>query len=285
MNDVVSSLDRGLHFGDGLFETIACRHGRARFLSLHLERLATGCERLSIATPDLTQLHDEVTQMAAAHASSLVKVIVTRGVATSRGYAPSGKEETTRVILRYDWPVENPSWAKEGVTVRIGTLQLGENPALAGLKHLSRLEQVLARKEWSDPAIAESLLFSSSGALVSGTMTNVFLVQGGQVRTPRVDRCGVAGIMRRVVLREAARAGIVAEECVLTRTDLERADEILLTNARIGIWPVRQLSERTLAQGVLTPRLQTLIGPFMEEQSDVEEAASKAQDPKQVRRE
>ena len=92
--------------------------------------------------------------------------------------------------------------------IRTASLRLGESPALAGMKHCNRLEQVLARAEWSGPDIAESLLFSSSGTLVSGTMTNVFVVQGSKLRTPRVDRCGVAGVMRRVVLREAVRKNL-----------------------------------------------------------------------------
>ena len=81
--------------------------------------------------------------------------------------------------------------------VRIGALRLAENPLLAGLKHCNRLEQVLARREWTDPGIAEALMFSSSGNLISGSMSNVFLVQGGRLRTPAVDRCGVAGVVAR----------------------------------------------------------------------------------------
>ena len=102
------------------------------------------------------------------------------------------------MLLRY--PPGRSARRREGVRVRLGELRLGENPALAGLKHLNRLEQVLARLEWSDPGIAEALLFSSSGALVSGSMSNVFLVHGGRLATPRLDRCGVAGVMREVVL-------------------------------------------------------------------------------------
>jgi 4-amino-4-deoxychorismate lyase len=147
-------------------------------------------------------------------------------------------------------------------------MRLGENAALAGMKHLNRLEQVLARSEVPADDATELLLFSSSGQLVSGTMSNVFIVQDGRLRTPRIDLCGVAGVMRRVVLHEAAKAGIVTEECTLSATDLGATTEMFLTNARIGIWPVRAVVERPVALGDTTRRLQALIAPMLENPVD-----------------
>jgi 4-amino-4-deoxychorismate lyase len=264
----VSPLDRSLHFGDGLFETIACRRGRPRFLSLHLERLALGCARLGITAVRMDEVRDEVRTVAREVDNAIVKVLLTRGTAIARGYGSAGREKATRITLRYTWPHENPTWLQDGVQVRTAALRLGENPALAGLKHCNRLEQVLARNEWSDPGISEALLFSSSGRLVSGTMSNVFIVQGAHLRTPRLDLCGVAGVMRRVVLREAGRAGIAAEECVSGAEDLATADELFLTNARIGIWPVRALDGRIMSPGPITRRLQQVMAPLLEEPVD-----------------
>jgi 4-amino-4-deoxychorismate lyase len=153
----------------------------------------------------------------------------------------------------------------DGVKVRTLSARLGENPLLAGLKHCNRLEQVVARAEWADSDISEGILFSSSGNLVSGTMSNVFIVQDSRLLTPRVDLCGVAGVMRRVVMSEAQRAGIPTREYVLRADDLRRADEVFLTNARIGIWPVRSLDGRVLTPGPLTRRLQTLMAPQLEQ--------------------
>jgi 4-amino-4-deoxychorismate lyase len=262
-NAQLSALDRGLHFGDGVFETIACRQGRARFLSLHLDRLATSCRRLRIDV-DVSVIRHEIEQ-AAAGSPVLLKLIVTRGSPTARGYGPSGREIATRVLLRYPSPKDDGA---QPVRVRIANTRLGENPALAGMKHLNRLEQVLARSEVPTADAAELLLFSSSGRLISGTMTNVFIVRNGRLLTPRVDVCGVAGVMRRVVLQEAATAGMEAEEGVLSERDLDAADEIFLTNARIGIWPVGALGSRTLPPGAVTRKLQTLIAPMLENPVD-----------------
>jgi 4-amino-4-deoxychorismate lyase len=264
----VAPLDRGVHFGDGLFETIACRRGRPRFLSLHLERLELGCTRLGIDPGNLDDLRGEVRALAREVDSAIVKVLVTRGTALARGYGFTGREKATRITFRYAWPHETPSGTQDGVQVRTAAMRLGENPVLAGLKHCNRLEQVLARREWTDPDISEALLFSSSNRLVSGTMSNVFIVEGSRLRTPRVDLCGVAGVMRRVVLREAANAGIPVREDVLSAEDLRSADEVFLTNARIGIWPVRALDGRMISPGPLTRRLQQLIAPLLEEPVD-----------------
>lgn len=259
----VSVLERGLHYGDGLFETIACLDGQPRFLERHLARLGGGCARLGIRFGDFAALAREVRSLAAGTARAVVKVLITRGAALTRGYAPGGGEHATRITLRYAWPADDPLLAERGVRVRIATLRLGENPALAGLKHCNRLEQVLARAEWSDPDVSESLMFSSSGALVSGTMTNVFVVREATLLTPRLDRCGVAGVMRAVVLATAAAAGMATEERVLVAEDLAAAHEIFLTSALIGIRPVRELQGRPLTVGPVTRRLQAQLAPLL----------------------
>jgi 4-amino-4-deoxychorismate lyase len=255
----VSALERGLHYGDGLFETIACSGGRARFLSLHLGRLSRGCTRLNIPFSRSEALRSEIEALAAPVPRAIVKVLVTRGPALERGYRVTGGEEATRVTLRYRWREEDPLAAEAGVRVRIAALRLAENPLLAGLKHLNRLEQVLARQEWTDPGIAEALMFSVSGNLVSGVMSNVFLVQGGRLRTPQVDRCGVAGVMRELVMREAPAVGVALEESRLTADDLMDATEVFLTSSLIGIRPVSWLEGRVWMPGPVTRALKERI--------------------------
>ena len=251
--------DRGLHYGDGLFETIACVDGRPRLLDRHLRRLALGCERLKLAPPDMNILDAEVHGLAAAVPRSVIKILVTRGPAQARGYGVTGGEIASRIVLRYAWPEEGPAAARDGVQTRVAETRLGENVALAGLKHCNRLEQVLARCEWDDPAIAEALMFSSSGALISGTMSNVFLVDNSRLLTPRLDRCGVAGIMRGLILEEAARAEVPVVECRLEATALEQARELFLSNALWGVRPVRALGNVSLGPGKLTRHLQRRV--------------------------
>jgi 4-amino-4-deoxychorismate lyase len=255
----VSVLERALHYGDGLFETMACLHGRVRLLDLHLQRLAAGCERLGIDPPASDTLRAELAAVAAGCPRAVIKLLVTRGEAQGRGYGLTGAEKPNRITLRFPWPADDGRAALEGVRVRTATLRLGDNPALAGIKHCNRLEQVLARREWNDPGIAESLLYSSSGALVSGTMTNVFIVKQGLLCTPQIDRCGVAGVMRRAVLGLASQLGLTIREERLTQADVPLMQEMFLTNALLGVVPVRELDGRSLTPGALTARLREAL--------------------------
>jgi 4-amino-4-deoxychorismate lyase len=265
--DGVSPYDRGLHYGDGLFETIVCANGRARFLSLHLERLSLGCERLRIELGDVELLRKEI-QAAAATGDALIKVIVTRSEAVARGYGVSGTEVASRFVFRYPLPPENVAARRDGIRAAVAKLRYGENPQLAGLKHLNRLEQVLARSEVPVDDAAELLVFSSAGHLVSGTMSNVFLVRQGRVLTPKLDRCGVAGVMRRVILRETAAAGIGVEACTLGEADLAGAGELFVSNARVGLWPIRTLEGRELGVGPVTRRIQARLSTLLESAPD-----------------
>jgi 4-amino-4-deoxychorismate lyase len=233
--------DRGLHYGDGLFETIDVREGRARFLALHADRLARGSERLGIACDAGAQL------TAAARAldgDGTLKVIVTRGDSVARGYGTTGAERAR--VLRF-WYPGAPATRPAKCDVVTLAQRWGENPALAGLKHLNRLEQVLARRELAATGADEGLVLASTGRLVSGTMCNVFLYVDERWVTPRVDRCGIAGVMRAVVLREAARAGLSIDEVALDAAVLPRVSAAFFTNVRIGVSPVTRLDGRRLA--------------------------------------
>jgi 4-amino-4-deoxychorismate lyase len=250
----VSVIDRGLHYGDGLFETLACPAGRPRLLARHLERLRSGCERLSIECPAPRLLREEIAHLNRSRAPCVMKLMVTRGALTARAYRPSGREKATRILLRYPWPSYDPELARAGVCVRTASVRLGENRSLAGLKHLNRLEQVLAAASLGE--FAEALMYSSSGALIGGTMSNVFVVAGGKLLTPQLDRCGVEGVMRATVLELAAGEGIDTEVRPLTAEDLAAASGMFLTNALIGLRPVRSLDERAFAVGDMIAHLQ-----------------------------
>lgn len=250
--------DRGLHYGDGLFETILLRDGRPRFLEAHLGRLAIGCERLALRFAAMPALRAEIAAACArAPRLAVLKIIVTRGSFTRRGYAPA-EETARRIVALYDTaPLAEEISA--GVDLTFATGSVAEHPGLAGIKHLSRLENVWAAGEARAAGAFDALLSTASGELISGAMSNLFVVHAGRVRTPRVDRAGVAGILRHVVLRECASLGIDVAEEALTRRQLNDADEVFITNARIGVVPVRRVGEHGYRMHTLTQRLATHI--------------------------
>jgi len=256
--DMLAINDRGLHYGDGLFETIAVRHGVCEFWERHLQRLFEGCMRLRIPTPDTVLLTTEAQRLTHAVERAVLKVIITRG-SGGRGYRIPDSVQPTRILMCADEPDYPHGNAHTGVRARICTHTLGSNPALAGIKHLNRLDQVLARMEWADPDIAEGLLQDQAGQVIEGTYSNIFIVRQGRLITPALNACGVAGIMRAVVLELAIAAGIDCTERAVSLEDLYAAEEVFLTNSLIGIWPVRELNHWRGSRGPLTLSLQTAL--------------------------
>lgn len=233
--------DRGLGYGDGVFRTLRARNGKPLHWERHHQKLAHDCAALQIPAPDAGQLLNEVCTVSKDHANAVVKIIVTRG-SSERGYAPPRPSTPTRVVLGISFfPLPQTCAA---LAVQLCRLRLGHQPALAGIKHLNRLENVLARSEWQDAAIGEGLLLDQDDLAIGGTMSNLFIVEAGQLLTPLLDRCGVAGMTRERVMAVAAEAGIV---CVEQRLPLHRvleADEVFLVNSLMGLKAVARLGAR-----------------------------------------
>ncbi len=230
----IDQRDRGFQYGDGVFETMRVRGRRVRLLDYHLDRLYEGCARLEIRAPLKRVLRGELERRAALRSDAVLKLIVTRGIGP-RGYRPSRGEHRTRVISLHPAARTGPPQA---ATIRVCRTRLGMNPDLAGVKTLNRLESVLARGEWRDARVWEGLMRDVDGNLICGTMSNFFIRRGSFLLTPMLDRCGVAGVMRRWVLEQAGRLSLRALEGRVRFEELGEAEEVFMTNAVAGIVPV-----------------------------------------------
>ena len=247
----VSVFDRGLSYGDGLFETIRFVCGVAPLWPRHMDRLREGCRRLRLPAPDLAVLQAEAGAMAAGMDHAVVRITLTRGLG-ERGYAPPASPTVTRIVAGFEAPAMRRDAYVSGVRTRWCETPLALQPLLAGLKHLNRLEQVLARAEWSDPAVTEGLMRDTDGRVVSGTMTNLFAVLDGQLVTPALDRCGVAGVARAEVLVTMPGTRVID----LRPEDLGRADEVFLSSSVRGILPVQAVGDTVYGPGPVTRALQ-----------------------------
>ena len=251
--------DRGLHYGDGLFETIAVQNGACEFWDRHMQRLLNGCDRLNIPRPSVAQLASEAAALQRDRPrAGVLKILITRG-GGGRGYRPSTPAQPTRVLLTNEWPDYPAAHATQGVKLRLCDQQLSRNARLAGLKHLNRLEQVLASAEWDGSEFAEGLMLDARRQVIEGTFTNLFLVRDESLWTPNLDHCGVAGIMRSVVLDLARELGIPCVEQNISETALYESQEMFLTNSLIGIWPVYGLGDWHADVGPVTRRLQRAL--------------------------
>ncbi len=238
--------DRGLLYGDGLFETIAVQRGIPCHWDRHLRRLLNGCQRLAIRTPDASLLRDESTALCAGVERAVLKIIITRGQG-GRGYKPYGQGPPTRVLLRDSWPDYPGHYRDQGIVATRCQMRLARNVRLAGIKHLNRLEQVLARGEWQDE-YQEGLLLDTDDRVVEGTMSNVFIIQNDALHTPELNHAGVAGIMRERILACAAEMGLAAYIRQLMLSDIQTAQAVFFCNSLIGIWPVRRLDRQVFGE-------------------------------------
>lgn len=254
--------DRGLQYGDGLFETIAVRGGQPRLWNLHMERLQTGCQRLAIKIPDVTGLLQQISAAILLALNTgddgLLKIIVTRGEG-KRGYAPPADAQASVLVGIFERREYPDHYYQKGIEVRICNARLSLQPQTAGIKLLSRLDQVRACSEWQDPGIAEGLMLDQSGGPICGTTSNLFMVRNGGLCTPELTHCGVSGVMRRHILSLADQYGVPCEVTAVSMDMLLAADEIFMCNSQFGIWPVSRCGGKLHDSWPVTQKLRTLL--------------------------
>ena len=247
--------DRGFQYGDGLFETALLVDGQIRFLEDHLQRLFDGCARLSIQAPTRAELLADIAKVCASQPRGVLKIIITRGV-SGRGYRPSNQASSTRVVALY--PLNDVP--NQSLKLRWCRTTLGRNASLAGIKHLNRLEQVLAQNEWHDAQADEGLMMDTEGEVVCATSGNVFAVRDGVLITPDLRFCGVRGIMRARVLAAAEKLQLAVSEEPLWPHDLEIASEVFITNAVRGIRPAASLESLQWNESAVASKLAQALG-------------------------
>ena len=269
--DRIDPGDRGLAYGDGVFETLRMHAGRPIWWDAHWTRLSRGARRLGIPLPNETMVRRQVDALVAgqhnrdASKIGVLKLMLTRG-AGSRGYGPPDHPQPTLILSLHAAPMPTPL---QGIRLSWCDTRLAIQPALAGIKHCNRLEQVLACAEFrdamadgrpataepaSDHRIHEGLMRDTEGFAVCATAANLFVLREGRWFTPPVDRCGVEGICRSWIL---AHAGAV--ESRLTVAEVESADAVFLCNSVRGILPVAALGDQRWLPHPRTSQLQRML--------------------------
>jgi 4-amino-4-deoxychorismate lyase len=253
----ISVLDRGFQYGDGIFETLAVVNGAPLLWDAHMRRFFRGAARLGLEAPAEALLRREAGQVCAGVGRGVLKMILTRG-ASGRGYAPGAEATPTRTVGLLPWPDYPARHRTDGVNTQFCHTLITRHNILAGLKHLNRLEQILARMELSGDC-AEGLMQDETGHVIEGTMTNLFVVSGGTLLTPDLSLSGVAGVMRDLVLERAPALSLDCRIAGLKREHILGADEMFLTNSLIGVWPVRRIESREYPAGPITRRIQEAV--------------------------
>ena len=235
--EVVAVTDRGLLYGHSLFETIAVQARQALLLEQHLQRLEIGCAVLAIPL-DCELLRQEINSACAGLALEplVLRITITMG-SGGRGYLNPQAAKPTRILSFSTYPQLPASHWQNGIELGIADIRLAAQPALAGIKHGNRLEQVIGRTQWLADW-QEALLLDQQDKVIEGTQSNLFILQGRVLKTPDLSQCGVAGVMRNYLLEQAHRVGVTTAIVSLSVAAVEAADEVFLSNSLIGLWPV-----------------------------------------------
>lgn len=264
--DQIPVSDRGLQYGDGLFETLAVINGSPRLWERHMARLTRGEEVLGLPHSDKSLLRDEADRLCQQADRGVLKIILTRG-SGGRGYRPPANPDPRRILSLHAWPDYPQAWFEEGVRLRLCETRWSSNRRLAGVKHLNRLEQVLARNEWQDPQIAEGVMCDEQDNAISATQGNLFLLSGGGLLTPNLEQAGIAGVMRELVIQAARSLDIPVKMAPIPLDSLQSADALFITNAILGLCPVRQFEAQCYDPDLIPPALFQRVSEMLHRES------------------
>ncbi len=256
-SDYLTINDRSIHYGDGLFETILCSNNKLYYWSQHFQRLQDSAQQLKIACPQEQVLLDDITRLleenkpesgSASEVAWAIKIIVSRG-AGERGYKFSKNITSSRLVLLSSLEAEHSSLLSQQLLsgeLFICKQQVSINENLAGLKHLNRLENVMARNEWNDKArnsFIDGLMLNANQHVIEGTMSNLFAIKDKQLFTPELNLSGVNGIMREMIIDLASKNNIKTSLINLTLDDLTAMDELFISNSLIAMKAVTKLGD------------------------------------------
>ncbi|MCW9055914.1 MAG: aminodeoxychorismate lyase [Gammaproteobacteria bacterium] len=251
----ISVNDRGFQYGDGVFETIACKNRSLIYWNEHLQRLNNACSILKLAITDENTWLKDIEKIIKTHdEDQVIKLIYSRGEG-QRGYKLPDPTEPVRIVMSSPMPVYTEDMYHQGVSLMVCKTPASSNSRLAGLKHLNKLDIVLARSEWSDETIFEGLMLDDYGNVIEGTMSNFFAVKNNSLYTPILKRSGVNGIIRQRIIDLAKNDNIVTQQIEIKLDKLLEMDEIFITNSLIGLCPVNQLESNRYKTGPITRHL------------------------------
>ena len=253
----VAISDRGFNFGDGHFTTIKMAAGQALLLDLHLARLQQACAVLAITFDQWDELVAAITQQALELQDGVLKVTITRGEG-GRGYGTTGCSSANWYIQNRPMPPSYSELAKSGIELMLCDYQQTVNPALAGLKTLNRLDQVMIKQELDAHNMADGLVCSTEGYVIETSVANVFWVTAGKVYTPSTKRSGVEGVMKIHILNLLHSLGLTLESGDYTVADVLAADEVFITNSVMELVPVKRIIKPDLSIDVCYDKSYTL---------------------------
>ncbi len=248
--DKISIFSRNMQYGDGLFETCVAMDNQILFWSCHFSRLEIGCEKLNINKIDEGVWLSDIKKAFALSLKKncIVKLILSRGNSL-RGYGYKDDIKPVRIVIISEM---HQSLINKEFSLEYSTSGYHSNPQLAGIKHCNRLEQILAR---SNLSCNEAIMLDEKENVISVTQGNIYFIFGNKLLTPKLDRCGVVGSRRSLILELARSLKMDALESNISINQAQQADEVFISNSIIGIQPVHAIERHKLGKNPQTEKI------------------------------
>lgn len=262
-DQAISAVDRGFTYGDGVFRTMRIKDGQPISWPFHYQKLVADCAVIGIVCPSAELLMCDIQQLFPIDEFqngeiSVAKIIITRGEG-ERGYAPPAVTIPTRVLIKSAMPTYADINYVQGVRLHLCETRLALQPKLAGIKHLNRLENILARMEWRDESVFDGLMLDAHSNVIECTMSNLFVRVDDRLYTPDLAQCGVAGITRQRILGLGSLLGLTCNVATLSLQDLLSADEVFICNSLYGAFQVTAIGNQTWEQQALAPTIRNIL--------------------------
>ena len=257
-NQAISPFDRGFAYGDGIFRTLKVANGLPKHWPQHYQKLVADCAVIGIVCPSAELLMNDLQQLFTIDEIAVAKIMITRGE-SEHGYAPPAITTPTRVIVKSAMRQYAEVNYAEGVNLHVCKTRLGVQAKLAGIKHLNRLENVMARMEWQDDTYFDGLMLNQQNDVIECTMSNIFARFNDKLVTPDLSQCGVAGITRQGIIGLAAALNISIETAQLPLNRLVEADEIIICNSLYGAFQVHSILNTSWKPQTLAKKIRNLL--------------------------
>lgn len=239
----ISPYDRALQFGDGIFRTFVVKNKKPQHWAYHYKKIVADCRAIKIEPPSEITLLSDIFRVFKTKPKAVGKFIITRGE-SERGYGFKSNITPNRFLIKTKMPSYPKANSESGVCLYVCKLKL-QPSFLSGIKHLNRIENVMARSEWQDTRYADGILLNDQGHVIECVSSNLFMRKGQTIYTHPLKNIGVKGVTRDLILKLLPQLGFKIKEISFDLNKLLTADEVFITNSLFGVWQVKKIKNRS----------------------------------------
>jgi 4-amino-4-deoxychorismate lyase len=235
----ISPFDRAFQYGDGIFRTFVVENKKPRHWKYQYKKIIEDCLAIKIKPPKEKELLSDIASLFRNNKKAVGKFIISRGL-SERGYKFNKDIVHNRFLIKTKMPSYPKAIFSSGVNLYVCKHRL--NPSiLSGVKHLNRLENVMARQEWKSDQYADGILLDTDGNVIECISSNIFMRIGKVIYTPKIRDVGIKGVTRELTIKISSQLGFKVKEAIFSLNKLLEADEVLITNSLFGVLQVKKI--------------------------------------------